>query len=164
MLSSVFKNDSSHTVHGLQSPAISLLSFTLFSCRLTCCRPLFTRSASLPITCSVDVCHVSSFSFFRESAISCAWPCLTPSSSPCRTTAGGWTMCSNCGSSRPASFQPRSATTANFVWTTCCTHAPPASPAPTPSSGASTSNSTTCQPSATYAFIYTRRRTRRDAR
>lgn len=81
-----------------------------------------------------------------------------------RTTAEGWTMCSNCGSSRPASFQPRSATTANFVWTTCCMHAPPASPALTRFSGASTLNSTTCQPFATYAFIYTRRQTRKDAR
>ena len=60
MLSSVFKSDLSHTVFGLQSPAISFLSFTLFSCRLTCCRPLFTHSASLSITCSFAVCHVSS--------------------------------------------------------------------------------------------------------
>jgi len=47
---------------------------------------------------------------------------------------------------------------------TCCTHAPPASPALTPFSGASTLNSTICQLSGTYAFIYTRRQTRRDAR
>lgn len=73
-------------------------------------------------------------------------------------------MCSNCGSLRPVSFQSRNAIIVNFVWMTCCTRAPPASLAPILFSGASTLNSTICQLFAIYAFIYTRRQTRRDAR
>lgn len=91
-------------------------------------------------------------------------PVFNTFSSSRRTTVAGWTMCWNCGSLRPASFQPRSATTANFVWTTCCMPEPPASLALTPFFGASTLNSTIFLPFATYVSICTRRRIRRDAR
>ncbi len=81
-----------------------------------------------------------------------------------RTTVDASTTFWSCGSSRPGSSHPKSVIIVNCAWMTCFTPAPPASPGPILSSGVSTLSSTTCQLSATSAFTFTKRRTRKDAR
>lgn len=73
-------------------------------------------------------------------------------------------MCSSCGSLKLEIFRLRNATIVSCVWTTCCTHAPPANPGPTPSSGASILNLTICLPFVAFVCTSTRKRTKRDAR
>lgn len=135
------------------------MSAAISYCAHTLCHLSFSFSSGI---CHSHLLCTKAFNqpLFLD-ALDLVWTVALP---PRRTTVAGLTMCSNCGSSRPASFQPRNAITANFVWTTCCTPAPPASPGPTRCSGASTLNSTTSPLSVTFAFICTRRRTRRDAR
>lgn len=73
-------------------------------------------------------------------------------------------MCSSCGSLRLEIFQLRSATIVSCVWMTCCMHAQPANPAPTPSSGGSTSSSTIYPPFVAFVCTSTRKQTRRGVR
>lgn len=50
-----------HSNSTAMSPAIYFLSFILFSCRLTCCRLLFTHSVSVSIRLNLFFCCLSCF-------------------------------------------------------------------------------------------------------